>query len=155
MVGTVVVEAPSRPPIIPAMPLFIWNATYELGIPAMDQQHQLLVRAINDLHDAMQAGKDRESIVATILHLINYTKVHFESEERLLTAKGYPGFPDHRMEHHAFVKRVLDFHNSYLDGRVVLSAEVLQFLKDWLAGHILVNDRTYATWMQQRGLLGD
>jgi hemerythrin len=136
------------------MPLFTWNATYELGLPAMDRQHQLLVQAINDLHEAMQSGKDRDAVIATILQLISYTKVHFESEEQFLTSKGYPEFPDHRMEHHAFVKRVLDFHNAYLDGRVVLSAEVMQFLKDWLASHILINDRKYATWMKQRGLTG-
>lgn len=134
------------------MPLFTWTATYELQIPEMDRQHQTLVRVINDLHDAMQAGKERDAVVATILQLITYTKVHFESEERLLTAKGYPEYPDHRLEHHAFIKRVLDFHNAYLDGRVVLSAELMQFLKDWLAGHILVNDRKYAVWMRQRGL---
>lgn len=133
------------------MSLFIWSQTYELGIPAMDRQHQLLVQAINDLHEAMQAGQDRDAVVQTVLQLISYTKVHFESEEHLLTAKGYPEFPDHRMEHHAFVKRVLDFHNAFLDGRVVLSAEVMQFMKEWLAGHILVNDRKYANWMKERG----
>lgn len=135
------------------MPLFNWNSTYELGIAAMDSQHQVLVQAINDLHDAMQAGKERNAAVQTILRLISYTKVHFESEEAFLTAKGYPEFADHRMEHHAFQKRVLDFHNAFLDGRVVLSAEVMQFMKEWLAGHILVNDRKYATWMKERGLV--
>ncbi len=134
------------------MPLFTWNSTYELGIPAMDRQHRLLVQAMNDLDAAMHSGTDRDAVVRTILQLISYTKVHFESEEQLLTAKGYPEFPDHRMEHHAFVKRVLDFHNDFLDGRVVLSAEIMQFMKDWLAGHILVNDRKYAVWMQERGL---
>lgn len=136
------------------MPLFTWSSAYELGIPAMDRQHLTLVDAINDLHEAMSSGKDREAVRRTINALISYTKVHFESEEQLLTAKGYPTFADHRMEHHAFVKRVLDFHNQYMDGRVVLSAEVMQFLKDWLASHILVEDRKYATWMKTQGLAG-
>jgi len=135
------------------MPLFIWSPTYELGITAMDRQHQTLVEAINELHDAMLAGRERETVQKTIHQLISYTKVHFESEEQLLTAKGYPTFADHRMQHHAFVKRVLDFHNQFMDGRVVLSAEVMQFLKDWLASHILIEDRGYAVWMKERGLV--
>jgi hemerythrin len=135
------------------MPLFIWSSTYELGIPAMDRQHLTLVEAINELHDAMLAGRDRETVQKTIHQLINYTTVHFESEEQLLTAKGYPTFADHRMQHHAFLARVLEFHNQYMDGRVVLSAEILQFLKDWLATHILVEDRSYAVWMKERGLI--
>lgn len=134
------------------MPLFIWSPVYELGISAIDRQHRTLVDAINALHDAMLAGHDREQVQRTIHSLITYTKVHFDSEEQLLTAKGYPAFPDHRMEHHAFVKRVLDFHNQYMDGRVVLSAEVMQFLKDWLASHIQGEDRRYADWMKERGL---
>jgi hemerythrin len=135
------------------MPLFTWNSTFELGIPAMDRQHQQLVQAINDLHDAMTSGRERDGVVQTILQLITYTKVHFESEEQFLIAKGFPVFDDHRMEHHAFVRKVLEFHNQYLDGRVVLSAEVMQFLKDWLAQHILVNDKAYATWMRQQGII--
>lgn len=135
------------------MPLFTWSSTYELGIPAMDRQHLTLVEAINELHDAMLSGRDREMVQRTIHQLISYTKVHFESEEQLLTAKGYPTFPDHRMQHHAFITRVLDFHNQYMDGRVVLSAEVMQFLKDWLASHILVEDRSYAVWLKERGLV--
>lgn len=136
------------------MVLFTWNASYELGIPAIDRQHQGLVQAINELHEAMLAGRDREATVRVILRLINYTKVHFDAEEQLLLAKGYPGYSDHRQSHHAFVRRVLDFHNQYLDGRVVLSAEVLAFLKDWLAHHILEEDRAYAGWLRERGLLG-
>jgi hemerythrin len=135
------------------MPLFTWSTTYELGIPAMDRQHVILVDAINNLHDAMLGGQDREAVQRTIHALVSYTKVHFESEEQLLAAKGFPSFDEHRMEHHAFVKRVLDFHNQYMDGRVVLSAEVMQFLKEWLAGHILVEDRRYANWMKERGLI--
>jgi hemerythrin len=136
------------------MPLFTWSSTYELGIPAMDRQHLTLVEAINELHEAMHAGQDREVVQRTIHKLISYTKIHFESEEQLLTAKGFPSYTEHRMEHHAFVKRVLDFHNQFMDGRVVLSAEVMQFLKDWLASHILVEDRRYAVWMKERGMLG-
>lgn len=135
------------------MPLFAWSPALELGLPAIDRQHRTLVDAINALHDAMLAGSDREQVQRTIHSLITYTKVHFDSEEQFLTAKGYPAFPDHRMEHHAFVKRVLDFHNQYMDGRVVLSAEVMQFLKDWLAGHIQGEDRRYADWMKERGLI--
>ncbi len=135
------------------MPLFTWSSTYELGIPAMDRQHVTLVDAINELHEAMMGSQDRNVVQKTIHKLIAYTKVHFESEEQLLISKGYPSFPDHRMQHHAFVKRVLDFHNQFMDGRVVLSAEVMQFLKDWLASHILVEDRSYAVWMKERGLI--
>ncbi len=135
------------------MPLFTWSPAFELGISAMDRQHLTLVESINELHDAMMSGRDRDTVQRTIHQLISYTKVHFESEEQLLTAKGYPTFADHRMQHHAFVRRVLDFHNQFMDGRVVLSAEVMLFLKDWLSSHILAEDRTYAVWMKENGLI--
>ncbi|MDW8372999.1 MAG: bacteriohemerythrin [Planctomycetota bacterium] len=135
------------------MTLFIWNSSYELGIPAIDRQHQGLVHTINELHDAMMAGQDRDVTVRVILRLINYTKVHFDAEEQLLLSKGYPAYSDHRQSHHVFVKRVLDFHNQYLDGRVVLSAEVLTFLKDWLTHHIFEEDRAYAQWLREHGFL--
>lgn len=135
------------------MTLFTWSPEFELGIAAMDRQHLALVEAINELHQAMLDGRDREQIRRTINQLISYTKVHFESEEQLLCAKGFPTFAEHRLEHHRFVRRVIDFHNQFMDGRVVLSAEVMHFLKEWLAGHILVEDRRYAAWMRGKGLL--
>ena len=42
------------------MALLNWSSELSVGIPKIDQQHQKLVGFLNELYDAMQAGKGRD-----------------------------------------------------------------------------------------------
>jgi hemerythrin len=58
--------------------------------PDIDQQHQKLVRMINDLHDAMRKGQT-ESVMANLFdRLLGYTAEHFSYEEQRMAACNYP-----------------------------------------------------------------
>ena len=65
------------------MPLFTWNASYSVNVKRFDADHQQLFSILNELHDAMKAGRGKEVLEGTLTELLRYTERHFTAEEAL------------------------------------------------------------------------
>lgn len=107
---------------------------------------------INELHEAMRAGRGREVMSEILQGLVDYTKYHFSTEERYMALHGYPEYQHHRSEHKIFVDKVMEFQRELDSGSLLLSLDVMDFLKNWLSNHILVKDKKYAPFFNERGL---
>lgn len=74
---------------------------------------------------------------------MDYTKYHFGTEEDLMRNSGHPNFLKHKAEHDSFVKKALEFQESYEKGNILaLRSDVIRFLRDWLLHHILTVDKS-------------
>jgi hemerythrin len=107
---------------------------------------------INDLHDAMKNAKSREVSLEIINKMAEYTKFHFSTEEKYMKRFAYPDYEEHKMEHEKFVEKVLAFKKNYEEGKAGVSYDILNFLKDWLVGHIQGTDNKYAPLFIEKGL---
>jgi hemerythrin len=134
------------------MAYFEWKEEYSVHIAQIDAQHQNLVALLNELFEAMQAGKGKEVTGKILANLVDYTVVHFQNEEKLLQSKGYPGLPAHCQEHVRFTQQVFDFQEQFASGKVALSVQISGFLKDWLSKHILQTDKQYSEYLTSRGV---
>src|SRR4051794_24759369 len=119
--------------------IFPWREVYSVQIPQLDAQHKHLIKLINDLHTSMLAGGSREALARILDDLIRYTEIHFRDEERLLEQRGYGKLAVRRPEHKRLCQQVYDLKGRLATGRVTLGIEIMRFLKDWLANHILVH----------------
>lgn len=123
-------------------PFFTWDDSISVGVPLIDHDHQYLVNLINQLHDAIGGPGEREVLETVLDALVDYAVYHFSREERVMEACGVPELPGHRRGHEAFARRVLDIQQRFRDNRdAALGTDVLQFLKSWLKGHIVTEDR--------------
>jgi hemerythrin len=134
------------------MSLITWNKDYSVNVMEVDRQHQTLIQMINDLADAMGAGKGKEAVGKTIDSLLNYTKTHFSWEEQRFDQFGYPEAEDHKKLHAAFVDRINKFKDKYQNGKLTLSIDLMDFLSDWLRSHIQTIDKKYGPFFNQKGL---
>ena len=53
----------------------------------------------------------------------------------------FAGYAAHKAEHDALTRRVLNLQKEFDAGRVALSVEVMNFVRDWLARHIMGTDQ--------------
>jgi hemerythrin-like metal-binding protein len=134
------------------MPLMTWKDEYSVKIQTIDLQHKKLIDLLNQIYDASRIGKGKEILGKILNELVTYTKVHFATEEEFFKKFSYPGFVQHKAEHDKLTKQVTDFQEQYASGRVTLSIEIMQFLKDWLNGHILGTDKKYTEFLNSKGL---
>lgn len=73
----------------------------------IDQQHQQLVNMLNRLNDAVKNNEVREDIYRIIDEVILYTRLHFETEERLMLQSGYPEIEWHKDKHNRLIQEAL------------------------------------------------
>ncbi len=134
------------------MPLFTWGPQYSVLVDEMDNQHKQLFGYINDLNDAMAAGKGNEALGTILGKLMDYTKTHFGKEEVMLQKHNYPELSTQLSEHKKFIDKIGSIQEDLAAGKLMLSLSTLTFLRDWLQNHIMKLDRKYGDWMKENGI---
>jgi hemerythrin-like metal-binding protein len=134
------------------MALVTWDQSYSVKVASCDSEHQQLFALINQLHDAMKSGQGKTVLAGVVRELEKYTQTHFLAEEALMQRTQYSGLNEQRLLHQKFVSKVKEFRENLEKGVTSDSVNVLMFLKDWLANHILKTDKMYAAHLNANGI---
>ncbi len=134
------------------MAFFDWKAEYSLELSEIDGQHKKLVEMLNELYVALKAGEGREALGGILAGLVNYTKTHFATEERLMKSYGYPGYLEHKEKHEKMAAKVLGYVQKFEANEIKSPIEISNFLKDWLKKHILSTDKAYSPFLKEKGV---
>jgi hemerythrin-like metal-binding protein len=81
---------------------------------------------------------------------VEYTQVHFSTEERYMQEAEYPKFVEHHREHELFITQLLKIVQNIEKKEPDIETKTLSFLKDWYLAHILGTDRDLETWFQAK-----
>lgn len=125
-----------------------WKDDYLLGIEKIDEQHKELFNIAQEIYSLMknQLITDKyDQINKLISKLKDYTVFHFSYEEKYMQSIGYRKFFSHKVEHDDFIEKInnVDLDKIDLDHEHYL-IEILDFVVNWIAKHILETDRAYA-----------
>jgi hemerythrin-like metal-binding protein len=124
--------------------LFPWKDAYSVRIPRIDTQHKGLIALINDLHTAMLEGRAKAALSRIVDELVEYTVQHFAFEESMLLQHGYSALAEHQLLHKKLCSQVFDLRDKFRAGKITVTIETMEFLKNWLSGHILSADMAYS-----------
>ena len=120
------------------MPLIIWKDSYCVGISEIDTQHQKLVLIINNLFDSI-SKKERTLILEQSLNeLINYTLVHFKTEEEEMRNKGFFAYAFHKSEHDSNLYEINSIFKEFENNKDIKMLKIYfeNNLVNWLLNHI-------------------
>jgi hemerythrin len=132
--------------------MFEWSNDYSVDIGSVDAQHKMLFSIGNELYTAMMAGNSKAVMSRILDRLVQYTKVHFAHEERLMRQHGFPGFEKHKAQHDALTAKVVKFQSDFEQGHVNMSVQLMHFLRDWLEHHIKESDHEYSPYLKSRAV---
>lgn len=127
-----------------------WSSELSVGFSQIDEEHKKLVDLVNRLHEAMSKGKSSQILGSLFDEMVSYTQTHFHSEERLMKDHAYPEIIAHVKEHQDLIRQVGDLHEKYKAGTALLSIATMDFLKKWLASHILGTDLKLGNFLSAR-----
>lgn len=132
--------------------LLTWQPEYSVNIQRIDTQHKRLFATANALLDSIESEQSRDEVIQSLEFLLDYTQYHFQEEEELLGHYGYAHHGEHQLRHKALIDQVRDMAERVMGTGSVDAQELLEFLHGWIVNHILVEDRKYATFLNERGV---
>jgi hemerythrin len=134
------------------MALMQWSNLFNTNIKKVDEQHQGLVNILNSLYDSMIKNDSNIELGQLLEKLVDYTIIHFKTEEELFDKFGYPETEEHKIEHTNLANKATELLKDYKSGELVVSDDVMYFLKDWLKNHIIHTDRKFGPFLNSKGV---
>ncbi|MBL8416404.1 MAG: hemerythrin family protein [Propionivibrio sp.] len=137
------------------MALLSWSDQYLIGNNVIDTEHKELFRLINDFHTHWLEAQDRRDIARVLNQLITYAQMHFQHEEKIMEAAGYPKLAEHQEIHEALIDSIFQLHHSYSEGNLHLEINTMKFVRNWLIEHILKNDYLFRDFLSRQKSSGE
>lgn len=140
--------ATCHPPAHGAKAWISLSEAQQVGIPEIDEQHQQLVRMVNQLNHCICTARDEGQIKTYMAALQVATVHHFATERDYMQRYGYPGLAAHEHEHVHLLDELARILDEASPGSDLLG---LQMIKDWLLGHIEGSDKALGEFLVERG----
>lgn len=118
---------------------------FKTGIDFIDEQHSRLFEIADEAYNLLKNDftiDKFDKVIDLIDELKDYTVFHFKSEEEYMDSINYKRRFTQKIEHDAFLKKLEEVDYRVIDkdpDEYIL--KILEFLNQWLTGHILHNDK--------------
>jgi len=129
-----------------------WKDEYSVGITHIDQDHKKLISLLNQFTVAYDHDMSEAFEKEALKELIDYTKYHFEREEKLMRDNDYPDFVAHQAKHQEMIEQVSKFVDLYNEKGHNALKEISEYLTVWLISHINGTDKEYSQYLNDRGV---
>jgi len=125
-----------------------WSSEFENGIIWQDLQHRELIQAVHKLYNAVASKQDDSVIQSIVEFLHDYTKNHFDMEERYMEESNYPDLLSHVERHKEFIQMLEDFESERTQTKYISNLSLCYDLNEWTLTHIRTYDRVLADFLQ-------
>ena len=135
-----------------------WEDRLSVGIKLIDDQHKNLFATINELIDIInviskaEKSATEKKLDGIINQLMAYKRFHFATEERYFKEFNYEKADDHIFKHQSFDKKIDDIRKKNESDVFSFAFELVDFMEDWLIGHLMTTDQEYKECFKVHGL---
>ena len=135
------------------MPFIVWDDLYNIGVPAIDEQHKQIVSIANRMLEALMQQKATREMPFILKEMGTYADTHFRTEEEYMEKAEFPGLEDHKSLHQEFREKVARFQQKLEANDPSLTAELTIFLTTWVTEHFSMIDHQYVPALKAAGLI--
>ena len=118
-----------------------------LGQAALDTEHQGQIDLLVQIEKELCGAADPDWLVSLLDHLIEFTDIHFMSEQVLMRERAYAGMPAHEEEHNQLIEQMRSFHKRVKAGEHTLTGADVSGLRSWVLRHIQTKDAAFARYL--------
>lgn len=129
----------------------IWTDALSVGILEVDEQHKKLLNLLNKASDQIQAGQPQGHLISTIKEILNFTLIHFATEEKMFKVCRYAQTKAHVAEHQKLIHKGNEFLHEFTHNKLVFTDSTMTFFSDWIVNHIMHEDMAYSKPLKAAG----
>jgi hemerythrin len=122
-----------------------------VGEQSIDAEHDLQMQLLDSLAQAIQRGGELSPMKYILEQFIEFSDMHFLSEQLVMRLHGYPGYEPHLEEHTRLMKKVREIRSNLLQGENAPSLVPVQELRQWLMAHIAQEDASFGLYLKKQG----
>jgi diguanylate cyclase (GGDEF)-like protein/hemerythrin-like metal-binding protein/PAS domain S-box-containing protein len=125
-----------------------WKNDYASGVPELDAEHRYLFELANDLlNTALEPEHSLDSFEHSLESLLQHISEHFDHEESLLAAVGYPQLAAHRIEHQRLLRQAATLHEAAVLNELPFAKLLEYVVQEVILNHMLKHDRMYFAYL--------
>ena len=126
------------------------TAPVKIGEKTIDAEHDLQMQLLESLCESLERGGDFSPTKYILEQFIEFSDMHFLSEQLVMRLHNYPGYEAHLEQHTHLMKKVRDNRENILHGEKAPSLQLIQELHDWLLNHIATDDVAFGEFLKQK-----
>jgi hemerythrin-like metal-binding protein len=113
----------------------------------MDGEHKVQIGLIHALEQSLHQGQGRSDISSILSQLVEYTNIHFMSEQLLMRLHAYPDIGGHEMEHDHLIEQLRKVEEGFAAGDSEMTTSEITMLKHLVIDHIKTHDQTFSRYL--------
>ena len=122
----------------------------KIGETSIDAEHDLQMQLLDSLSQALAKGGDFAPTRHILEQFIEFSDMHFLSEQLIMRLNAYPAYEAHLEEHTRLMKKVREISENIVHGENISSLQLLLELRDWLLHHIATDDAAFGEFVSKR-----
>jgi len=128
-----------------------WESRLAVGIEKIDEQHKQWIGYFNQASEAVTTQKSKAQISKNLGFLLDYTEMHFSTEEKYMQESNYPGFQEHKTKHDALRSTLNNLVKDFQDEGATqdLAKAIETLIGNWLISHILTVDQKFGAFIAE------
>ena len=132
-----------------------WQNNLSVGIELIDNQHKQWIEHYNNMVDSLTSQQNKTQVSKTLGFLIDYTEVHFATEEKQMSAHKYAGLQEHKAKHGELRATLATLVKEYEEegATTQLAKAVDTFLGHWLIKHIQEVDAKFGAFIKENKIV--
>jgi hemerythrin-like metal-binding protein len=115
-----------------------------LDDPRIDNQHERVVEALQDLSAAIGLGRPHAETQRLLDAFGRTVRWHFSAENALMKWSAYPEASAHAAEHRRLLDQIAEVQSAFAAGKVQSCGALDLFARVWTTQHIQSADRRFA-----------
>jgi hemerythrin len=129
-----------------------WKEQFKVDVQEIDEQHKVLLDIFNQIVTSVEKKNEWQATSSIVVSLIHHAYRHFATEERYMIKHQYPDLPSHIDKHLDFIKKVTTMTQEVSGKGPEKQKEMISFLAKWYYDHVLVIDKKYSQYLDNRGI---
>ncbi len=122
---------------------FVWDNSYLIGLPEIDEQHRLLFDMIEDLAAVAEGRSAGDGMTDMMGRLVALARSHIQYEEILAARNPDQGYAASANDRADFIRKIEGLARTLLNAPVDALHTTVEFLKDWVIDHTLIEHRRF------------
>jgi hemerythrin-like metal-binding protein len=126
-------------------------APLRVGEKVVDAEHDLQMQMLDSLAAAIENRGSFASMKLVLEQFIEFSDMHFLSEQLVMRLHSYPGYEAHLEEHTRLMKKVCEIREKVFRGEKIPTLELIKESRAWLLTHVASHDMAFGEFLRLSG----